>query len=140
MAEKSKVLTIRAYSHDKGVRLYFQSDVFEEFFRSQHYGSGYTAEDYQKGWGARGYQLNTSPNHRNLNQLYYWGRRLYEGSRPNLSFLLAVGLTKGVTFNLNNTIVNERIIDKYVADLKNELKKLYNDYFTKIEYEEVFDL
>ena len=138
--EDKKLLTIRALSSDKGIKLYFQSDIFEEFFAVNHQSQGYGNAELAGAftWGdVLGYQ---PPPEKAFNRFRHWGGQLYYKGRPNLSFLCAKGLTNGVTFNLTSLVVNENILEKYVRDLKRELAKIYREYFNNISYEESFSL
>lgn len=138
--EDKKLLVIRASNAEKGIKLFFQSEFFEDFFKASH-NQSYQKDDYHnvRLWGKDKYGY-IPPNDRVFNSFKNWGGRLYEKGRPNLSFLTAVGLAKGVEFVLPSFIMNEGILDKYITDLKKELAKVYKEYFTSISFEENFCL
>lgn len=139
--DDKKLLTIRAVSTEKGIKLFFQSKFFEDFFKSNHISNGYDKSEYYntRGWGKDNFGYVT-PNDRLFNAFRNWGGRLYEKGKPNLSFLCAVGLEKGVTFVIPSMIMNENILEKYVTDLKKELSKMYKEYFSTVSFEENFYL
>lgn len=136
-----KVLTVKAFSDGSHINLYFQSEVLEKFFKESHeqaYGSSQPDTlKITRSWGQNnlGYSV---PRNLAYSQFIYWGGRLYEKGKPNLAFLTAKGLKDGVTFKIKNLILNEKILDKFVEDLKKELSLMYQQYFQPFEVEDTF--
>ncbi len=126
----NKIVTIRAFTKEKGLGLYFCSPIFESFFKGRQEGL------HENGSWGKGKLYYSPPAQLDFYCFQTIGGRLFEGNSPNLSFLLAKGISNGVEFTVKNTVVTEKIMDKYIEDAKKEISKIYKLYMRPISIEE----
>jgi hypothetical protein len=128
-----KVIVFRIKRTEKGARLFFQSPMIEKFFKTVT-----PEERIQETTGScyshvKCYVPEVIPQAGEEATLKIWGNHsLYNYDKVNVSFLRAVGLTQGVTFEIPGVYTTE-YINKYTRDLKNAVIAFYKNYLQPAE-------
>lgn len=132
-------LILNVRSNSTGVGLYLKSEYLYNFFKASHKkmigildDSQITEYNSHPNWGKAFF----SPDEAIFNQFQYWGGRLYEKGKPNLSFLLSNTLNTGTSFSIR-TIMSESMLDKYIEDFKYELAYVYKEYLLPFELAQI---
>jgi hypothetical protein len=130
---KDKLLSLHIKRTMEGVEIFVKSKIIEDFFSG--ISEGRTSASDNSGWeGKKSYNPYTLPKvDSDANSLSKWGYPLIEnGIYYNISFLRAVGLSQGVTFNFPG-LFTEEYIRKLAEYTKQMTRRLYNQYIRNCE-------
>lgn len=125
----------------KGVELYLQSDILEDFFSALSGQAGYKDQPVTStnaGWSEKkSYRINQGnlvPSGLRVKPtIDKWGNNnLFPDGYTNLSFLRVVGLQSGVRFTIPIVITTDAL-KEYINEAKYYVKQLYIQYLKPLD-------
>lgn len=138
--DSSKLCVIVVDRNENGLEIHVTAPAIEEWFSKllDHHAkeNGLNPNkcvDRSPNWpGLESYQVPLQNFGQYAEILNSWGGDLRVGQRPNISFLRARGLGKGIVLK-SNGLYSREFLEKWIADTKKVIADFYRDY--KKEYQ-----
>ena len=126
---KQQLLKMKVKRTELGLSIYLQSEILETFFKK------YGICDDGEWCGLKCYNTPMLNSHfRNLLTNWY-GDLTYNRNYPNLAFLRAVGLFKGVQFILEGNVYTKNEILTFIKQFREQTIELFNEYIKPMTME-----